>query len=161
MKNLLKYFVIIVALISVSISGKAQFHKANGEFFEWGGRYNYTTSLNELYTLDVWGYEGEFEAILSCTGGEYDYKLNCAVEFLDIDGEVMWKTMYIRYMSVADGDFIYDIDFEDIAQTTGSYPILCILSMIDNEIYTELLDLVVEGVESEKTLKNIFTKGVE
>ena len=153
-----KHLVIIVVLVSISISSKAQFDKANGEFFEWSGKYNYTSSF-DVYTLEVWGYEGEFTASLTCLG-EYDYNLNCTVEFVDVDGEMIWETMYIKYRSVEEGTFIYDLDFEEIAKSTGNYPTMLVLSMIENEIYTEMLDFVIEGVESEKTLKNIFTKEI-
>ncbi len=160
MKNIIKTSTIIVLLIVVSISSiKAQFYKENGDFFEWGGTYKYTTSLDENYSLQVWGYEGEFGAILSYSDEFFNYEIDCTVVFLETNNEVMWETMYIKYDSVKDGLFLYEEDFEDlIEEREGSKPVMFILHMSSNEIYTETLDLNIEDVEPETPTKNIFIK---
>jgi len=158
MKKSYKYLSIIIILVSIVSTTKAQFNLENGDLFDWRSTYNYTTILDEHYSLNVWGYEGNYEGMLTITDEYLDCKINCAIEFLEIDGEIFWETMYVKYISVEEGIFLYEDVLENAIIEGGSFPTLLVLSVSGNDLYTETLDLIISGVAPETPQTDIFIK---
>ena len=147
MKKLTKYIVVILILV-VAKTSSAQFNLSNGGFFQWQGEYKYTSPDEEKYNLFIWGSEGELEATLSYNDGMFSYKIDCMVEFLGNDFDVI----AIKFMKINDGVCLESADLEESLTKMGSFPDMFIFSMKNDIIQTELMGygFVLHGVKVAK-----------